>query len=147
MLMFGTGFGLICALIIIGWWMVQGGKSVGRKLSEVTAGPSGCAAYMSDDASCYIISYIGPNNHIEHEWVDFIHDNGFLNTVDSLQYEEKMFKAQIGRKDYNDEVSKKDVVEAPSLKELKGVIEKNFQEWNAEYRAELQEEWERKHPQ
>lgn len=132
---------IICMIFVIGYFVTESAKGVGRKISRLAAPHSGCKAFMSDDSSHYVISYMGPNSHIEHEWIEHIYENGYWNIVSKLEYDGKTFKAQIKRKDYKDNIFKTDVAESHSLKKLKEVIEKKFKEWNFEEQLRINEEW------
>ena len=134
-------FSIICMIFVFGYFIAESAKGAGRKISSLAAPHSGCKAFMSDDSSHYVISYMGPNSQIEHEWIEHIYENGYWNIVSKLEYDGKTFTAQTERKDYKDNIFKIFVVQSSSLKELKEVIEKKFKEWNFEEQLHINEEW------
>lgn len=124
----GYGFGLFCAVIIIGWFIVQGGKSVGNAVSNLTSRYSGCSANMTDDAKYWDMSYIGPNNHIE---MTRLVAGSACNNITSLTYDNRIFKAVVERRDLApDRLLERKNCEAHTLKELAKIIEKQFKEWD-----------------
>ena len=143
--MFGPGFGLFCVAVIIGWWIAEGGRNMGQKISRLTAEHSGCSVSLSDDCEYYRLCYLGPNHHIEHGYVYHIHENSFWNDVKTLEYDGKTFEAQILRRDYKDVIYRKESVSADSLKKLSEAIEKKFKIWNYEETLRINEEWAKKH--
>lgn len=124
----GPGFGLFCAVVIIGWFIVQGGKSVGNAVSNLTSRYSGCSANMTDDAKYWDMSYIGPNNHIE---MTKLVAGSACNNITSLTYDNRMFKAVAERRDFApDRLLERKTYEARTLKELAKLIEQQFKEWD-----------------
>lgn len=124
----GPGFGLFCAVVIIGWFIVQGGKSVGNAVSNLTSRYSGCSANMTDDAKYWDMSYIGPNNHIE---MTRLVAGSACNNITSLTYDNRIFKAVVERRDFApDRLLERKNYEARTLKELAKLIEQQFKEWD-----------------
>jgi len=129
-------FCIMTMLFTIGYFIAKG---AGRKISRLTAPNSGCSVTMADDLSHYVICYLGPNHHVEYEWVEFLQDDLYWNRVESLELDKGMFEASITREDYNHVQYKKDTVRAATLKDLSERIEKRFEEWNKERQIEQAE--------
>ena len=132
-------FGIVSILFIIGFFVNEAAKGVGRKISTMTAPNSGCSVTRSDDLKFYELAYLGPKNHIEFVCVGKLYDNGYWNTVESLERDGNMFEASIIREDYKHVQYKKETVRAATLKELSDCIEDTFKEWNHEHHLETVE--------
>ena len=124
-------FGLFCTAVIVGWFIAQGGKAVGNKISELTAGHSGCSVKLTEDGKYYDLWYLGPNNHIETAWVE--NETG-RNKVESLTYDNVNFMANIVRRGYTlkGPLLRNETVTAKTLKELADIIDKKFKAWDFE---------------
>ena len=126
--MLETGFGLFCVVVIIGWFIAEGCKGAGRKISNLAAPHSGCAAFLDDDCKHYTLSYIGPKDHIESAWVSY---GSAYNKVVSLEYDGKAFKAVAVRREVvSDKLIEKKIFEGTTVKQVAGDIEQQFKEWD-----------------
>lgn len=128
MYFFTPGFGLFALAIIVAWWIAQGTKGVGKKVSRLTAGHSGCSVRLSDDADHFVLCYLGPNNHVEYEWIKC---GTVKNNISLLEYENNEFKAVVRRMEIVPERTlKEEVFKARSLKMLVEPIEGRFKDWD-----------------
>lgn len=132
-------FGIVSTLFIIGFFVNEAAKGVGKKISALTAPNSGCSMTRTDDLKHYDLAYFGPNNHIEFASVGYLYDDGYWNTVESLKRDRGMFEAKIIREDYKHVQYKEGTVRAATLKNLSERIEKIFKEWNYEHHLETVE--------
>ena len=132
-------FGIVSTLFIIGFFVNEAIKGIGRKISTYTAPNSGCSVIQTDDMKYYDLAYFGPNNHIEFASVDYLYDDSHWNRVVSLKHDRGMFEASIIREDYRHVQYKTETVRAATLKNLSERIEKTFKDWNHEHHLETQE--------
>lgn len=131
---------IVCLIFVIGYFVNESAKGVGRKISSLAAPDSGCKVHLTDDGKYYDLWYMGPNHHVETAWVEFLNDGIYWNKVESLKRDRGMFEARIIREDYNHVQYKEDTVRAATLKNLSERIEKIFKEWNFEQRLQTEEE-------
>lgn len=132
-------FGIVSTLFIMGFFVNEAIKGIGRKISTYTAPNSSCSVKQTDDLKYYDLAYFGSNNHIELARVSCLYDDNHWNRVVSLKRDRGMFEASIIREDYRNVQYKNETVRAATLKDLSERIEKTFKDWNYEHHLETVE--------
>lgn len=117
-------------LVVIGYFVIESARGVGRKVSRLTAPDGGCGVRLTDDGKYYDLWYFGANHHIETAWVP---NCSARNKVMSLSYDKKEFEALIMCKDYGSgPVLRVEKVRAHTVKKLAETIEGKFKQWDKE---------------
>lgn len=122
-------FCILSMLFVIGFFVFEATKGVGRKISRLTAPNSGCRVTRTDDGEYYDLNYLGPNNHIE---MARLRMGSTRNHIASFDYDDMVFKSVICRREFvPDRVLEEKTFEARTVKELADDIEEQFREWDA----------------
>lgn len=130
MFVFSPEFGLFCAIIIIGWWVVHGMKSITSSSGSSYYFPERCRAILDDRCEYYTLVHDGTNVKYERA---FVKCGSAENHIDSVWMIKGTFEALIIRKEYGPErVVKKENVKAQTIKQLAETIEGRFKSWDFE---------------
>lgn len=132
--MFGLEVGMsYFAAIVIGWFLVQGLRSAGKKLSSLSDRPAehrGCRVYKSSDYKYYELCYSDPNHPKKYASVKC---GSVQNHIASLEYDGSMFTAVAQRVEFIPKrILNEETFKAPTLIELSKAIEERFLYWDKE---------------